>query len=331
MNILNIIFPQLLAANGHIKLTDFGLSEIDHKITLAEILPTPRVSQTQAKHFTFDNISPITKQNNELATSDNKNQQRTPGQILSLTSNIDFNDCENSSTISPEVVRRGRINAASWYQIEAHNQSLVSIKHNESKFNQNRMKDDDDSVFFEVDNDTKQDTDASVSKPKLKRNNGKLNLVHSKITPLKWSKSSSSSSFMGISKHSKAIGKPMGMTRKRTIRKSISMLDVSQSPGSNQLLQLSYLSSLDNCSPKTGITNIFETVKLADDNNLAKLSKYSTAQNLKLPYHNKRISLSPIRKYGKENLTLSSPAVRRVHSNTVSILINHDDNKLDKC
>ena len=33
----------LLAANGHVKLTDFGLSEINHKITLAEILPTPKL------------------------------------------------------------------------------------------------------------------------------------------------------------------------------------------------------------------------------------------------------------------------------------------------
>jgi serine/threonine-protein kinase greatwall len=32
----------LLSADGHVKLTDFGLSEINHKITLAEILPTPR-------------------------------------------------------------------------------------------------------------------------------------------------------------------------------------------------------------------------------------------------------------------------------------------------
>jgi len=33
----------LLSANGHVKLTDFGLSEINHKITLAEILPTPKI------------------------------------------------------------------------------------------------------------------------------------------------------------------------------------------------------------------------------------------------------------------------------------------------
>jgi serine/threonine-protein kinase greatwall len=35
----------LLGANGHVKLTDFGLSEIDHKITLAEILPSPTTTK----------------------------------------------------------------------------------------------------------------------------------------------------------------------------------------------------------------------------------------------------------------------------------------------
>ena len=32
----------LLSASGHVKLTDFGLSEINHKITIADILPTPK-------------------------------------------------------------------------------------------------------------------------------------------------------------------------------------------------------------------------------------------------------------------------------------------------
>lgn len=35
----------LLSANGHVKLTDFGLSEINHKITIADILPTPKAIQ----------------------------------------------------------------------------------------------------------------------------------------------------------------------------------------------------------------------------------------------------------------------------------------------
>lgn len=37
----------LLSARGHVKLTDFGLSEINHRITLAEILPTPKAVQQQ--------------------------------------------------------------------------------------------------------------------------------------------------------------------------------------------------------------------------------------------------------------------------------------------
>jgi serine/threonine-protein kinase greatwall len=32
----------LLSSSGHVKLTDFGLSEINHKITIADILPTPK-------------------------------------------------------------------------------------------------------------------------------------------------------------------------------------------------------------------------------------------------------------------------------------------------
>lgn len=37
----------LLSAHGHVKLTDFGLSEINHRITLADILPTPKAIQQQ--------------------------------------------------------------------------------------------------------------------------------------------------------------------------------------------------------------------------------------------------------------------------------------------
>lgn len=37
----------LLSARGHVKLTDFGLSEINHRITLADILPTPKAVQQQ--------------------------------------------------------------------------------------------------------------------------------------------------------------------------------------------------------------------------------------------------------------------------------------------
>jgi serine/threonine-protein kinase greatwall len=84
----------LITKNGHIKLTDFGLSEIDHKITLAEILPTPKPHTNNNTKFNFqfdDGISPISTLNSELAKFNE--QERTPGQILSITSNIDFNDC----------------------------------------------------------------------------------------------------------------------------------------------------------------------------------------------------------------------------------------------
>jgi hypothetical protein len=120
------------------------------------------------------------------------------------------------------------------------------------------------------------------------------------------------------------------MIKKRRINlKSISMLDLSQQSVSNHSIQSSFL---DNYSPKTGLTNVFETVKLIDENNLAKLTKYSTAQNLKIPYQNKRISLSPISSNEEKSILNVSPTtIRRCQSNTVSILINHDENRNDKC
>lgn len=45
----------LLAANGHVKLTDFGLSEINHKITLAEILPTPKLLNRTSQRANISN------------------------------------------------------------------------------------------------------------------------------------------------------------------------------------------------------------------------------------------------------------------------------------
>jgi len=105
----------LLSSNGHVKLTDFGLSEINHKITLADILPTPKALRNG--NSAGDSLNNYTSHdsstddiNYELEDSDNNtNQQkqlkfnmyqRTPGQILSLTSNIEF---YNSP---PEYVRK---------------------------------------------------------------------------------------------------------------------------------------------------------------------------------------------------------------------------------
>jgi serine/threonine-protein kinase greatwall len=308
----------LITKNGHIKLTDFGLSEIDHKITLAEILPTPKPQTSNNTKFNFqfdDGISPISTLNSELAKFNE--QDRTPGQILSLTSNIDFNDCSVDS--SPEVVRRGRINAYQHHHQNEQNVSITSVQHDNSKF----FNDNDDNVFTEEQADT-------VLKPKLKRNNGKLNLVHNK-TPLKWSKTSS---FMGINKQSKIINKTS--SKKRTLNKSISMVDVSQSPVSLVTIQSPLLYVREHFSPKSGLTNAFETVKLADDS-LLKLSKYSTAQNLKLPYRNKRISLSPISYEHEHHYKNSSSMLSECGnshkrlcqpSNTVSISINQQE-KID--
>ncbi|ESO01110.1 hypothetical protein HELRODRAFT_82333, partial [Helobdella robusta] len=55
----------LISKEGHVKLTDFGLSQINHKICLADILTSP---------------------NSKFTTG----PSRTPGQILSLTSHLAF-------------------------------------------------------------------------------------------------------------------------------------------------------------------------------------------------------------------------------------------------
>jgi serine/threonine protein kinase len=176
----------LLNADGHVKLTDFGLSEINHKITLAEILPTPKainrnrlmqqadctnssgsanasnassIAVEQRRRVVADNSSSLTSmpmsvcdvqesnvrsllhgdeafvdERNESGKaamssadlmpvscdSNGQNQssrfpylpphlnsnfythQRTPGQILSLTSNIEFSPYSYSVDVSPE-------------------------------------------------------------------------------------------------------------------------------------------------------------------------------------------------------------------------------------
>jgi serine/threonine protein kinase len=150
----------LLSADGHVKLTDFGLSEINHKITLADILPTPKpASRSRApdssESYTHSLNSPCffsdthrsiksslsiedcafednNNNNNKKNTSsesdsyslkptsisfysgNNKSDmnyssyhthQRTPGQILSLTSNFKFSNISslsNNNEESPE-------------------------------------------------------------------------------------------------------------------------------------------------------------------------------------------------------------------------------------
>ena len=137
----------LIDKNGHVKLTDFGLSEIDHKITLAEILPTPTIL-------------------NEIKLD----YERTPGQILSLTSNIEFSNCS-----SPEIVRRIRV----CEEISGQNYSSSSI----------RQEEDSNLVF-----NNNHDESSQSNKKRIVQNK----------TPLKWSKTSS---FMGIRRESKAIDK----------------------------------------------------------------------------------------------------------------------------
>ncbi|XP_056289875.1 serine/threonine-protein kinase greatwall isoform X2 [Pseudoliparis swirei] len=78
----------LISNKGHIKLTDFGLSKVklDHELSLMDILTTPSLAKPTKDYF------------------------RTPGQVLSLISNIGFNSpagegkrhCSASSVFSPK-------------------------------------------------------------------------------------------------------------------------------------------------------------------------------------------------------------------------------------
>ena len=229
----------LLDKNGHVKLTDFGLSEIDHKITLAEILPTPRIISS------------------EMLKEINLDYERTPGQILSLTSNIEFSHCS-----SPEIVRRMK---TACEEINGQNSSSISIKHENSK------------LFYNLDNE--------IQRQSEKCNKGWL---HNK-TPLKWSKTMSS---LGLRREMKTIDK-----KKPKFMKSMSMIDVQ----SEMLLLVKTPDSIvidsTEDTNRSRITSIFEAVKFTDNENPCslKLNKCSSAQNLKLPDEDKRISISPIR------------------------------------
>lgn len=80
----------LVSATGHIKLTDFGLSKVDNKrIELVDVLGTP------ARRATSKVISPF----------------RTPGQLLSLTSDLSFSGAlprslAARSATRPDLCRR---------------------------------------------------------------------------------------------------------------------------------------------------------------------------------------------------------------------------------
>lgn len=165
----------LLSASGHIKLTDFGLSEINHKITLMDILPTPKllsrtresmisqksveirnsanagnvclshtsdyntetrsalssVCSTTGDDCVFEDVSTSViselnsisnnfgskltenlsyRKETLLMQSNFNNYHRTPGQILSLTSNIEFSPYYLSNLdASPEYGRKSSV------------------------------------------------------------------------------------------------------------------------------------------------------------------------------------------------------------------------------
>ena len=168
----------LLSGDGHVKLTDFGLSEINHKITLADILPTPKqitrsrpqmlsnqesieyCSNTSASNninnsYIQEESSSCTSNANNLVmtnsiqqdkskidqsiysmtsmsteNSSRNYQQRTPGQILSLTSSIKFSD----SLINYDSPEYGRKSSH-----DTSNLSFFKLK-NQQKFQSNTCK-----------------------------------------------------------------------------------------------------------------------------------------------------------------------------------------------
>jgi serine/threonine protein kinase len=98
----------LLSAHGHVKLTDFGLSEINHKITLAEILPTPKaISRNREHHARLQTSSDFGAANSSVTTAATAATANT-----SLAQNMDVNDARSfkSSTSIDECPFEDRIN-----------------------------------------------------------------------------------------------------------------------------------------------------------------------------------------------------------------------------
>ena len=155
----------LLSHDGHVKLTDFGLSEINHKITLAEILPTPKPVGLNTKRTNFnnsilsnsvltnpnDNSIEYSKETNitDLCNNVNNNNtttmshnsivgistlqhnlyQRTPGQILSLTSNIEFSPFSHTyDNATPEHGRKINLNETDLNRFKLKNKNFLKKK-----------------------------------------------------------------------------------------------------------------------------------------------------------------------------------------------------------
>lgn len=99
----------LVSISGHVKLTDFGLSKVDNKrIEVVDVLGTP------ARRETSKTISPF----------------RTPGQLLSLTSDLSFSGALPRSVVArsatrPDLCRRRlpRGGSAS-LELSSHHESL---------------------------------------------------------------------------------------------------------------------------------------------------------------------------------------------------------------
>ncbi|RNA00410.1 serine threonine- kinase greatwall, partial [Brachionus plicatilis] len=176
----------LLSATGHIKLTDFGLSEINHKITIMDLLPTPKpqnrresminlrcnsTSNPQLGHreqsheirsikssvssmadevFEDQSSSGISElnSNSNLVSKMNEmnkfNYHRTPGQILSLTSNIEFSPYFMSNLdSSPEFRRKNsndisNLNLVSFIKNAKNRSNTINKNHYHSHRHQNK-------------------------------------------------------------------------------------------------------------------------------------------------------------------------------------------------
>lgn len=97
----------LLSATGHVKLTDFGLSEINHKITIADILPTPKAISRRRSDIHSSMVSSSASSNNTTAASSwqcqssiecAKNIHQITGGPTSLTTVV-----SNQSGVEPQL------------------------------------------------------------------------------------------------------------------------------------------------------------------------------------------------------------------------------------
>lgn len=345
----------LISATGHVKLTDFGLSEINHKITLADLLPTPKPSKPTAR-FQSALATPATAVphdssmddrddvddddddessnliNHKLIYKNHNHFQRTPGQILSLTSNIEFDsvilECSpehgRNKHANNTLFKNNNNNKCAIHNTNAKKEDLVydesmsklnldasSLKTTNHSFSLNPVAYTPENRSIVAHTVNKNSTVKSMS------DTGSVteSLYHRRQTPvLSWSKNL----FKRRKQLSMSLNVGKKMLSKLTYKgKNFMKVNLLDNQHENDL---SNVSSSSSSAPHTGLTSEFETVKLVGGDELDEeavmpstqpivlknpliqnfkrrfeMQKCSSANNiLKAAAYNNRISLSPI-------------------------------------